>query len=124
MQQDIQAAVEEVLSIEREADALVERARVEARELGASAAQEAAQLRQRLVGDARMQAEASLAAAKEVAGREREQRLAEADRQIREMEEAAQGRVEAAVRFAAAQLLGEAPVGGSADPGATEADEK
>jgi vacuolar-type H+-ATPase subunit H len=117
MQQDIQAAVEEMLSIEREADALVDRARAEARVLRADADQKAATLRKQLVDEARGKAAAILAAARDEAQTERESRLEEIDRQIGELEAAARGRMEAAARFAVARLLGEELAAPSADQG-------
>ncbi len=106
MQQDIRTAVEEVLAIEREADALVDRARDDARTLRANATQEAARAREQLIAEARGKAEAIVARAREEAETERRHRLEDADRQVGELERAAETRMDAAVRFAVARLLG------------------
>ncbi len=107
MHGDIQHAVEQVLAIEREADAIVDRAGAEARSLRAHSVGEAGRLRERLLADARMEAEARVARAQGEAEEERERLLAGADRQIKALEESASNRFEAAVRFIVARLLGE-----------------
>ena len=109
MRGDLQQAVEEVLAVERQADAVVDRARAEARAIQTKSEEEASRLRQQLLSQAKREGEALVATAGEEAEMEREHRLAEADRQISELEKTAERRIEAAVRFAISKLLGEVP---------------
>ncbi|MHB8991762.1 MAG: hypothetical protein ACYC66_09010 [Chloroflexota bacterium] len=113
MQEDVQQAVEEVLGAEREAEVIADRAAAEARSIRARAMEEAHQLRSRLLAEAAAQAEEAVAAARAEAERERDRRLAETDREIADLERSARQRIDAAVEYATAQLLGEPSISAS-----------
>lgn len=98
--------MEEVLDIEREAREMVDRASAEARAIRAGAIEDARRLRERLLAEATRQAEEMVAAARAEAERGRDRRLAESDREIAELERSARRRIDEAVAFAMARLLG------------------
>lgn len=95
-----------MLASEREAEAIADRAEAEARAMRARAVEEAHRLRSRLLAEAAAQAEEAVSAARAEAERERDRRLAESDREIADLERSARQRIDAAVGFATAQLLG------------------
>ena len=107
MQEDIQEALEQLLAIEREAKAIVERARAQAATLRAQGSRRAGAIRQQLLTEAHRQAEEMIATARAEAERARERRLSEAGRVAEVLERSAQRSMDAAVRFVTGELLGE-----------------
>ena len=107
MHRDIQESLEQVLAIERQADAIVEEGRARARSIRIRATQEADALQQQLLNAARQRAEEIVAAARAEAERERERQLARVDREVESLQRSAQERLDLAVREAVARLLGE-----------------
>ena len=83
MQKDIQQAVEQVLAIEREADAIVRRGVEEARAVRVRSAQAANAVREEVVAKARREADEVIASAMAEAELERDRRLAETVRRSR-----------------------------------------
>lgn len=115
MQKDIQQAVEQVLAIEREADAIVRRGVEEARAVRVRSAQAANAVREEVVAKARREADEVIASAMAEAELERDRRLAETVSEIEALERSAQLFRRAAVRFVVASLLG-GPAGKATRP--------
>jgi len=113
VQDDVREALEELLAVEREANATVERARSEARSLRSEGIEAANAARERVVQEARRRADEIIAAARFQAERERDQRLSENDMEISELERSARRRMDAAVRFVVDRLAGKEAVAAS-----------
>ena len=107
VQKDIQQAVEQVLVIEREANAIVRRGVEEAKAVRVRSAQAANAVREEVVAKARREADELIASTIARAELERDQRLAEKMAEIEALERSAQHSRRAAVRFVVASLLGE-----------------
>lgn len=107
MQGDIQQAVERLLAIEREATAIVEQAKAEARRLRSEGAEAAEAVRRELLEQARLMAEKMIAETRSKAEAERDRRLAHNALVLDRMERLAKLRKDAAVRFVVTQLKGE-----------------
>ncbi len=110
VERDVLHAVEQVLAIEREADAIVRRGVEEARAVRVRSAQAANAAREDIVASARREAEEVIASAITEAEQERDQRLARTMAEIEALERSAQHSRRAAVRFVVARLLGGSPV--------------
>jgi hypothetical protein len=107
VQRDIQQAVEQLLSIEREAGDIVRRGEEDARAIRKQAACAAKSIREEMVARARREADEAITCAIAQAELQRDQRLAETAREMDELERSARQRRRAAVLFAVASLLGE-----------------
>ncbi|MGI5835086.1 MAG: hypothetical protein ACOX87_01170 [Chloroflexota bacterium] len=107
MQGDIQQALEQLLAIEREAAAIVEQAKAEARRLRSEGAEAAEAAKLELLAQTRQMADKMIADARSNAEADRDRRLAQNTLELEEMDRLARLRKDVAVAFVVAQLKGE-----------------
>lgn len=107
MSEGIQQAVEQLLEIEREANAIVERAKAEARRLRTEGAEVADATRREAIAQARQMADKMLAGARSKAEVDRDKRLAQSALELEELVRSARRRKEIAVQYVVERLKGE-----------------
>ena len=100
--------IEAILMIERQAALAYEQARREAEAVVAQAREQAAELRKKTIAEARAEADKIIVAAKSEVERERAKLLAEAQEQATQLEEQARSRFDVAVKLVVDRVLGRA----------------